>query len=291
LGISERRACKAAGQNRNTQRYSLKQPAKDLPLIEAIRKQTEKRKHRRYGYRRITEILVRLGWLVNHKRIYRLWRLEGFRLPRPRKKGKGKAKGCSANACDRFPAEYLDHIWSYDIVEDKLNNGRKVRILNVIDEFGKECLASDVGFSIKGHDVVEVLRYLFAVRGCPAYLRSDNGSEFTSSAVKTFLKEASVDTLFIEPGSPWENGYVESFNARMRDELLNGEIFLHIDEMRYVVNRWRMDYNHYRPHSSLGYMIPAEFAQLCHEAGCVRPKRLLYKNEEVRGNTLIKVGP
>ena len=262
-----------------------------MPLIEGIRKQTKNRKHRRYGYRRITEILQRLGWFVNHKRIYRLWLLEGLRLPKPKKKGKGKAKGCSANACDRFPAEYLDHIWSYDIVEDKLNNGRKVRILNVIDEFGKESLASDVGFSIKAHDVVEVLRYLFAVRGCPAYLRSDNGSEFTSSVVKEFLKEAGVDTLFIEPGSPWENGYVESFNARMRDELLNGEIFLHIDETRYIVNRWRMDYNHYRPHSSLRYMTPAEFAQLCHEAGCVRPKKLLYENKEVRGNTLIKVGP
>ena len=256
-----------------------------MALVEAIRKQTQKRKHRKYGYRRITEILKRLRWPINHKRVYRLWRQEGFGLPQPKQKGKGKAKGCSANACDRFPAEYLDHIWRYDIVEDKLNNGRKVRILNIVDEFGKECLASDVGFRILGHDVVEVLRYLFAVRGCPAYLRSDNGSEFTSSAVKRFLREAGVDTLYIEPGSPWENGYVESFNARMRDELLNGEIFLSLDEMRYVVNRWRMDYNHYRPHSSLRYMTPVEFAQLCHDVGCVRPKR------EPCENTLIKVGP
>ena len=156
-------------------------------------------------------------------------------------------------------------------MEDRLENGRKVRILNVIDEFTRECLASESAFSIKAHDVVELLRYLFLVRGCPAYIRSDNGSEFTAERVKDFLAEIGVDTLFIEPGSPWENGYVESFNSRMRDELLNGELFLHIDEMKYIVERWRMDYNHYRPHSSLAYMTPAGFAQLCRETGCIRP--------------------
>ena len=155
-------------------------------------------------------------------------------------------------------------------MEDKLENGRKVRILNVIDEFTRECLASEVAFSIKQHDVIELLRYLFLVRGCPVYLRSDNGSQFTATRVKRFLKDLGVDTLFIEPGSPWENGYVESFNSRMRDELLDGELFLHIDETKYVVERWRMDYNHYRPHSSLGYMTPAGFAELCRQAGCVR---------------------
>jgi putative transposase len=165
----------------------------------------------------------------------------------------------------------MNHIWSYDIMEDRLENGKKVRILNVIDEFTRECLASEVAFSIKQHDVIELLRYLFLVRGCPAYLRSDNGSQFTADRVKRFLKNLGVDTLFIEPASPWENGYVESFNSRMRDELLNGELFLHIDETKYVVERWRMDYNHYRPHSSLSYMTPAGFADLCRQAGCVRP--------------------
>jgi len=161
----------------------------------------------------------------------------------------------------------MNHIWSYDIMEDRLENGKKVRILNVIDEFTRECLASEVAFSIKQHDVIELLRYLFLVRGCPAYLRSDNGSQFTASRVKRFLKDLGVDTLFIEPGSPWENGYVESFNSRMRDELLDGELFLHIDELKYVADRWRMDYNHYRPHSSLDYMAPAAFAAKCLEQG------------------------
>ncbi len=157
-------------------------------------------------------------------------------------------------------------------MEDKLENGKRVRILNVIDEFTRACLASEVAFSIRQHDVIELLCYLFLVRGCPAYLPSDNGSQFTAARVKRFLKDLGVDTLFIEPDSSWENGYVESFRSRMRDELLNGELFLHIDETKYVVERWQMDYNHYRPHSSLGYMTPAGFGELCRQAGCVRPQ-------------------
>jgi transposase InsO family protein len=269
LGVSQRQACVVLAQHRSTQRYELRQPQKDRELTAAIRQQAQQRPHRRYGYRRITAILRQLGWWVNPKRVYRLWRLEGLRLRRKRKK-KRSGLGNGANACDQRPPEYMNHIWSYDIMEDRLENGRKVRILNVIDEFTKECLATDVGFHVQGHDVIEVLRYLFLVRGCPAYVRSDNGSEFTAEAVKEFLALSGVDTLYIEPGSPWENGYMESFNSRMRDELLAGELFLHVDEVRYIVERWRMDYNHYRPHSSLGYMTPAAFAQLCREVGCVR---------------------
>jgi putative transposase len=271
LGVSQRQACATLGQHRSTQRYALKLPKKDRPLIEAIREQANKRKHRRYGYRRITEILCLLGWAVNHKRVYRIWRQGGLRVPQKRGQKK-RYNGNGLNACDRRPAQYMNHIWSYDIMEDRLENGRKVRILNVIDEFTRECLASEVAVSIKQHDVIELLRYLFLVRGCPAYLRSDNGSQFTARRVKRFLKEMGVDTLFIEPGSPWENGYAESFNSRMRDELLDGELFLHLNEMKYVVERWRMDYNHYRPHSSLGYMTPAGFAELCRQAGYLRPQ-------------------
>ena len=270
LGVSERQACQALGQNRSTQRYELKMPEKDRRLTEAIREQAQKRKHRRFGYRRITEILCRLHWIVNHKRVYRIWRREGLLVPRKRPTRR-HYNGNGQNACDRRPAEYMNHIWSYDIIEDRLENGRKVRILNVIDEFTREGLASEVAFHITSYDVMELLRYLFLVRGCPMYLRSDNGSQFTAAAVKQFLKELGVKTLFIEPGSPWENGYVESFHSRMRDELLDGELFLHLDEVKYVVERWRMDYNHYRPHSGLSYMTPAGFAQLCREVGCIRP--------------------
>ncbi len=142
-----------------------------------------------------------------------------------------------------------------------------MKLLVVIDEFTRECLAIDVNRKIKGPDVVEVLRYLFAVRGAPEFIRSDNGPEFASNAVKKWLKISDVETLFVAPGSPWENGYVESFNSKLRDEKLNRELFLHIDELRYVANRWRMDYNHYRPHSSLDYMAPAAFATKCFEQG------------------------
>ena len=207
-----------------------------------------------------------MGWPVNPKRIYRLWSTYALKLPRQRQ-GKKRVNGNGHNACDQKPPEYLDHIWSYDFVEEKLENGRKVRILNIIDEFTRECLATESGFNLTGHDVIEVLRYLFAVRGCPTYIRSDNGPEFIAEAVKTFLANSGVETLYIEPGSPWENGYVESFNARMRDELLDGELFLTLTELKYVVERWRLDYNHYRPHSSLDYQTPAAYAEQCRNIG------------------------
>ena len=148
-----------------------------------------------------------------------------------------------------------------------MENVRLVKLLVVIDEFTRECLAIDVNRKIKGPNVVEMLRYLFAVRGEPDFIRSDNGPEFASKAVTKWLEASGVETLFVAPGSPWENGYVESFNSKFRDELLDRELFLHIDELRYVANRWRMDYNHYRPHSSLGYMAPAAFAATCLEQG------------------------
>ncbi len=160
----------------------------------------------------------------------------------------------------------MNRIWSYDIIEDRLEDGRTILALNVTDEFTLECLAPEVALSIKQYDVIELLRYLFLVRGCPVYLRSANGFQFAADAVKRFLEELSVDALFIEPGSPWEDGYVKSFNSRTRDERLDGELFLHIDEMKDVVERWRMDYNHYRSHSSLSYMTPAGFAELCRQA-------------------------
>ena len=245
-------------------------PKKDQHLTSVIKKQVQKRRHRKYGYRRICEILCRMGLLVNHKRIYRLWHNEGLHLKRKERRGKRKNTGASKNACDRRPSEYMDHIWSYDFIEEKLQNKRKVRVLNIVDEFTHECLASEAERHFKGHDVAEVLRYLFMVRGCPEYIRSDNGSEFYSKAVKDVMDEFVVKPLFVKPASPWENGYVESFNARMRDELLDGEILLTLAETKYVVDRWRMDYNHYRPHSSLAYMTPADFASLCIETDCRR---------------------
>ena len=222
-------------------------------------------KHPRYGYRRVTILLREDDWLVNFKRVYRLWCQEGLKISK--KQHKRLHIGCSENACNRKRPDYYNHIWSYDFLSERLENGRIMKLLVVIDEFTRECLAIDVNRKTKGIDVIEVLRYLFAVRGEPEFIRSDNGPEFASNAVKKWLKSADVKTLFVAPGSPWENGYIESFNSKLRDELLNRELFLHIDELRYVADRWLIDYNHYRPHSSLEYMAPAAFAAKCLEQG------------------------
>ena len=244
-------------QPRSTQRYNAKQPDKDKPVIKDLL--SLQVKHPRYGYRRITIKLREKGWLINFKRVYRLWCQEGLKVPR--RQHRKLYTGSSANSCDKKRPGYYNHIWSYDFVIERLENGKRVKLLVVIDEFTRECLALDVAVSFKGTDVVEVLRYLFAVRGCPAYIRSDNGPEFVSKVVQSWLCSSGVGTLYVAPGSPWENGYVESFNSKLRDELLNRELFLHIDELKYVADRWRIDYNHYRPHSSLDYMAPAAFAE------------------------------
>jgi transposase InsO family protein len=263
LGISERRACRILGQHRSTQRYRSTQLEKDKPLIRDMLRLSLK--HPRYGYRRITILLREDSWLVNFKRVYRLWCQEGLKVPK--KQHKRLYTGMSENSCDRKKPEYYNHVWSYDFLTERLENSRRVRLLVVIDEYTRECLAMDVAKSFRGEGVVELLRYLFAVRGCPGYIRSDNGPEFVSNAVKRWLKESGVETLYIAPGSPWENGYIESFNSRLRDELLNRELFLSVDELRYVADRWRMDYNHYRPHSSLDYIAPAAFAAMRLEQG------------------------
>ena len=235
-------------------------------------------KHPRYGYRRITIKLREKGWFINFKRVYRLWCQEGLKIRR--KQHKKLNIGCSENACNRKRPEHYNHIWSYDFLSERLENGRLMKLLVVVDEFTRECLAIDVNRKLKGSDVNEVLRYLFSVRGEPEFIRSDNGPEFASKAVKKWLKASGVKTLFVAPGSPWENGYVESFNSKLRDELLNRELFLHIDELRYVAVRWRMDYNHYRPHSSLDYMAPAAFATTCQSSDSAT----LHRKIEVKDN-------
>ena len=167
-------------------------------------------KHPRYGYRRITILLREDNWLVNFKRVYRLWCQEGLKVHR--KQHKRLYNGTSDNSCDKKRPEYYNHVWSYDFMAERLENGRRARLLTVLDEYTRECLAIDVARSFRGQDVIELLRYLFAVRGCPAYIRSDNGPEFVSRVVKKWFKISGVETLYIAPGSPWENGYIESFN-------------------------------------------------------------------------------
>jgi putative transposase len=209
----------------------------------------------RAGYRMITHMLRNQGILINHKRVERIWREEG--LKRPSKQPKRRRLWLRDGSCIRLRPEHRNHVWSYDFVEDRTSDGRKLRFLNVIDEATHECLASVPRRNWKSRDVVELLSGLMVERGCPEYIRSDNGPEFIANKLRAWLGEIGVITAYIEPGSPWENGYCESFNARMRDEFLNGEIFDTLREAEVLARRWKEYYNTVRPHSSLGGRPPA----------------------------------
>jgi putative transposase len=249
------------GQSRSTQRYVKRRPADEAKLLAEMRRIARRRP--RFGSPRIYDALRKRGWKVNHKRVERLWREEGMQVPKKQHKKRRITLGGSENSCVHRRAERPNHVWSYDFVEDRTEKNRKLRMLVVIDEFTRESLAIEVAWSFTAAQVVEVLGYLFAVRGVPEHLRSDNGPEFVARVVTRRLYQAGVKTLFIAKGSPWENGYVESFNSRFRDELLNRELFVGLEDARWVVDRWRLDYNHQRPHSSLDYQTPAEFAARC----------------------------
>jgi len=214
----------------------------------------------RYGYRRITGLLHEEGWNVNHKRVERIWRQEDLKVPKKQPK-KGRL-WLTDGSCTRLRPERKDHVWSYDFVMIRTTDGRAVRILVIIDEYTRECLSFTAARSIRSQDVLDQLFELFMSRGTPKYIRSDNGPEFTAKIVRKWLNDLGIGTLFIEPGSPWENGYIESFNRKLRDELLNREIFDTLLEVRVLLERWRWEYNWIRPHSSLGYRPPAPEAIL-----------------------------
>jgi transposase InsO family protein len=206
----------------------------------------------------VTALLRASGLRINHKRVERLWRCEALQVPRkaPRK----RRRGSRDNASDCLQAEHKDHVWSYDFVADKTEDGRKLKFLSVVDEFTRESLALEVERRITALDVKGILEYLFLVRGRPRYIRSDNGPEFIAQEIPRWLSSASGGTLYIQKASPWEHGYVESFNGRLRDELLNRELFLSLPEARYVLDEWRLEYNHRRPHRGIRWQTPAAFA-------------------------------
>lgn len=244
-------------------------------------------KHPRYGYRFITEKLRQAGWHINHKRVQRIWRKEGLQVPYRRKVK--KAKGSSANSCSVRKAEYINHVWTYDFISDQTADGRSLKLLTLLDEFTRESLAIEIGRSIKAKDVISVLEYMFAVRAVPGCIRSDNGSEFIADVIKKWLEENFVETLYIDPGSPWQNGYIESFHGRFRDELLNREIFYSVKEARVLVEDWRLEYNNHRPHSGLRYRTPAEFAAGCIASASATPSPQQYMEHDV-DNPLIACG-
>jgi transposase InsO family protein len=209
----------------------------------------------RYGYRRITALLRREGFKVNHKRVERIWRQEGLKVPQ--KQPKRGRLWLNDGSCIRLRSEHKDHVWSYDFVTARTSDGRAFRILTMLDEYTRECLAILVDRRITSQDVIDQLFKLFIFRGIPEHIRSDNGPEFTAKAIRKWLNRLGVKTLFIEPGSPWENGYIESFNGKLRDELLNREIFTTLTEAKILIEQWRREYNHVRPHSALSYRPPA----------------------------------
>lgn len=215
----------------------------------------------RFGYRRITRLLRSEGWKINAKRVYRLWRQEGLKVPK--KATKRRRLGSAGGGIVRRKAEHKNHVWSVDFIFDRTVNGRSLKMLVIIDEYTRECIALEVGRKFTGDDFVEVLTDLFAIRGVPTFIRSDNGPEFISTRVRSFLEAIDVGTSYIEPGSPWQNGYVESFNSRFRDECLNCEEFMTVQEARVIIEHWRQSYNHRRPHGSLDGLTPAAFASRC----------------------------
>ena len=259
LEASERRACKTLGQPRSSQRYNAKPKEGDARLTAAIRRIASREP--RAGYRGVRRLLAREGWQVNLKRVHRIWKREGLRIvPKARKK---RRLGSSQNGTQRLKAERINQVWSYDFVFDQTECGGRLKWLPVLDEFTRECLSLEVGRSLTSRDVIETLERLVAERGAPAFIRSDNGPEFIATAVGDWIARKGFKTLFIKPGSPWQNCYSESFNARFRDEFLNVESFTSLLEAKVLGREHREKYNHHRPHSSLGDLTPGEFAARC----------------------------
>ncbi|MCC6681674.1 MAG: IS3 family transposase [Phycisphaeraceae bacterium] len=255
-GVSERKACRALDQARSTQRYRRKVKADEGALLRAI--EALVCQHPAYGYRMIHALLVEDGFKVGRDRVYRLWRRHGYGVKqKPLKK---KRLGVSENGVMRRKAESINDVWCWDFIHDRDERGRVLRWLIIEDEFTREGLAVEVCRSFKATDVLDVLSELMLIRGVPGSIRSDNGPEFIAQAIKKFLEQTGVETLYIEPGSPWQNAYAESFSSRFRAEVLSRESFADLAEAREVSGWWQNHYNHRRPHSSLGYQPPARFA-------------------------------
>ncbi len=269
------------GQHRSTQRRVPKGRDDEERLTADITELA--RQYGRYGYRKIAELLrSTAGWVVNDKRVERIWRREGLKVPA--KQPKRGRLWLNDGSCVRLRAEHPNHVWSYDFVEDRTHDGRKYRMLNVIDEFTHESLAIRVERRLNSIDVIDVLSDLFILRGVPGHVRSDNGPEFIAKAVQDWIAAVGAMTAYIMPGSPWENGFIESFNARLRDELLDGEIFYSLAEARIIIESWRRHYNTVRPHGSIGYkppapevFVPALSARSASQSGPATPPALARK--------------
>lgn len=241
-------------QPRSTQRYEPRRAKDEAALLRELHALS--RQHPRYGYRRLTHKLRRQGWRINPKRVARLMRQEGLRVPQRTRKR--RRLGSSENGCVRRQATRPHEVWAIDFLMDQTADGRRLKLLPIVDEASRACLSIRVARRLRAQDVIEELERLMVLHGAPAFIRSDNGPEFIAVAVRAFLEEAGVGTLFIEPGAPWQNAYAESFNSRLRDEVLNLEWFASCEEARVLIERYRREYNLERPHSGLGYRTPLE---------------------------------
>lgn len=270
MGVSERRACRILSQARSTQQYQPQRPGQDRELVKRLYELAER--YPRYGYRRITAKLNEEFWGVNRKRVQRLWRAEGLKVPI--QTHKRTRLGDAKNACHRRKPEHAHHVWALDFLMDNTLNGGRLKFLTVIDEFSRSCLAIKVERTLTSSDVVAELERLITLHGPPSFIRCDNGSEFIAQATRQFLATATIETLFIDPGSPWQNGYCESFNSRFRDELLNLETFTSTLEARVLSEKWRRDYNEQRPHGALGYQTPKQVLEQALKTGKLQTPRL-----------------
>jgi putative transposase len=257
--ISERRACRVLDQPRSCQRYEAQPRDDESALVKRMLELVRQRP--RFGYRRIAALLRTESWRASATRIYRLWRREGLKVPQ--KKRKRRRLGNSENGCHRRRAAFKNHVWCWDFVFDHTTSGSTLKWLSIVDEYTRECLALKVDRSITSEDVIDTLAELFAMRGMPQHIRSDNGPEFIARAIQRWTQQLAVETLYIAPGSPWENGYAESFHSRLRDEFLALEVFESLVAARKLTQAWRDDYNHHRPHGSLGYVTPAAYGVRC----------------------------
>ena len=258
LGVSERWASRVVGQHRSTERYEPKRPDDDQTLRAALRRFSVD--HPRWGYRRAHHQLRQDGWAVNRKRVQRLWREEGLRVPQRKRKRRRLGDSTTETAARRLRAERPGHVWAFDFQFDQTADGRALKMCNIVDEFTREALVMLVARSIDADTVIGELERLIALHGAPAHLRMDNGPEMTAHALQGWCEDANTGTAYIDPGAPWQNPFVESFHSRVRDELLDVEEFSCLAEARVVIEDWREEYNHRRPHSSLGMLAPAAFA-------------------------------
>ncbi len=257
FSVSERRACRVLDQPRSSQRFEGQPKDEDARLTKRILEHVRDRP--RWGYRRIGQLLKREGEILNLKKMYRLWKAAGLKVPQKRRKK--RALGQKKNACHVQPATFKNDVWTWDFVHSSTVDGQQIRFLNIVDEYTRVCLKIKVGRSITSEDAIDTLAELFAMHGVPKRLRCDNGPEFISDAIKNWLVKIGVGVLYIEPGSPWQNGLCESFNGRLRDEYLQLADLLSERDARLKANAWQRDFNEVRPHSSLGYLTPAEFSR------------------------------